>query len=103
SKSRTCPFEALTVYPRPRKRPTLRALAGDSTITSLPVGAEVRCAAAAVRFLVRRVVLPRFFAAVRVTRSGLGSPACASVAPMRNKAVPHTEHAPRVPGVPLLL
>jgi acylphosphatase len=34
-KSRTCPIEALTIYPFPRKFPTVRAFAGDSTITSL--------------------------------------------------------------------
>ncbi|MDQ7030372.1 MAG: hypothetical protein Q9O62_11625 [Ardenticatenia bacterium] len=35
SKSRTWPTDAFTVYPRPRNLLTVRALAGDSTMTSL--------------------------------------------------------------------
>ncbi len=80
SRSRTCPTEARTVYPLPRKRPTVFAFAGDSTITSFPSRTS--------------------------TFSGLGGaiiPAWASVLPMRNNFVPQTGQIPVVTADDLAL
>src|SRR4030042_322385 len=76
-RSRTCPTEAFTVKPLPKKRPTVRALAGDSTMTSLPLR------------------LSPFLGAIM--------PAWAGVLPMRKRVVPHTGQVPREAGVPLLV
>jgi hypothetical protein len=52
-------MEALTVYPEPRYRPIVLALAGDSTITSFPrpVGVRVEPAVARLPDFVFPVVL----------------------------------------------
>src|SRR5687768_2946982 len=86
------PMEALTVYPRPKKRPTVLALAGDSTMTSFPER---------LREASRPFAAPRPFFGLRVAFSGRGKPAWASVSPIRYRFVPHTEHLPLVAGVPL--
>ncbi|MBK5108301.1 MAG: hypothetical protein JJE12_09220, partial [Anaerolineales bacterium] len=57
---------------------TVRALAGDSTITNLPF---------------------RFFLRVFFTFSGFGMPSWASVLPILYMVVPHTGQVPLVPGV----
>src|SRR5438045_6379053 len=93
------------------------ALAGDSTITSLPDLRRGAASAAAVlavlaaafftglvRLALRAAVFLRavFLATARFLILGSGSgrvmPSCAGVAPMRNRVVPHTGHTPCVAG-----
>ena len=75
----------------------VRALAGDSTMTSLPT-----CFGLAARLLLR-LDLPLAFAfdfglarvdlrGARGAISGLGMPSWAAVLPMRKSAVPHSPH-----------
>ncbi len=90
SRSRTCPTEALTLYPLPKNLPTVRAFAGDSTMTNLVVF---------LRF-------PRrfcFFLRGAAVTSGRGKPSCAGVSPMRNIVVPHSGHIPRVAARPVFV
>jgi len=84
-KSRTCPTEARTIYFFPKKRPTVRALAGDSTITILGLSAS----------------LPLD---LDTTTCSSGSrPSWAGVRPILNIFVPHTGHIPCVAGAPLIV
>ncbi len=80
SKSRICPTDARTVYPLPRKRPTVFAFAGDSTMTSLPA---------------RLMTFATF--------GGATISVCASVRPMRYIFVPHSGQVPVVTGDPFAL
>ncbi|MFN8377046.1 MAG: hypothetical protein U0452_00090 [Anaerolineae bacterium] len=117
--------------PLPRKWPTLFALAGDSTMTSLPVARRVRVlellADFEVVFLLGAFLLAVFFvvddeeraavfrvldlvevfllpvaALVLATGSGRVKPSCAGVAPNLVSFVPQTAHVPLVIGLPLL-
>jgi hypothetical protein len=66
-------LDAFTVYPLPRKRPTLRALAGDSTITSFPPAPVVLGEGEVVCLTARRVFIVRFFDVARALRlAGFG-------------------------------
>ncbi|MFQ3565537.1 MAG: hypothetical protein SNJ59_00925 [Aggregatilineales bacterium] len=105
----------------PRKWLTLRALAGDSTITNLPIFLPLTLFTDAVfvfelarrwdmTLVEARLMLFVVFAAsfllvffAWVLMAGFGRPSWAGVAPMRNRVVPHAVHLPRVPGAPLLV
>ena len=82
SKSRTCPTEALTVYPFPRNLPTVLAFAGDSTITNFPL---------------------RLLRGFRGFFSGGVIPSWSSVRPIRFIFVPQTVQVPFVTGAPIAL
>jgi hypothetical protein len=95
---------------------TVRAFAGDSTITNLPIffeplllrGALLADLVVLLRFpflltLLRDLAGAAFLRVGFAVTAGLGRFSCAEVAPMRNKFVPQTEHVPRVPGVPVLV